>query len=438
MVFIDVHNTDQTIVPITDSIQIGGKLYVLDFLVQYAKDMHYTSSWNIGGSKYVANGINCLEYWKKQPNKTNGRCYKMSVYVEESLKVKERDQQPPKKKNKIVESKQAKNQGERPTDVFYEFLKGIGEKEHTTIDFAPLLENGDFTLNERRHRSIHVSDTCTTTFVISEPLSWNPTKNEIRTYQVLGEGNCVPRAIALAVYGNEDQWTLIRCRAAHHLKSNFDEYVMLIGETRAREAWSFLTKCGAYLSNAEILIIACSLQRTIVAVSAFVQGILDAAAKKNESVKVVEEKIVNCIASYLPLVPANGIIAQKVEMEPIVIQWTEHMNHVELLCPASVIGTRSWLSGATLPVTYPPCIETIVKAGYEFVNINDYTAETRRILLHPWLLVAEEQLHSDPNMTRNTLPQYISTVINNAAFDDIRDELIKPFQLLGADQLLNQ
>ena len=300
------------------------------------------------------------------------------------------------------------------------------------------MANGDFTLNERRHRSIHISDTCTTRFAISEQLSWNPTKSEIRTYQVLGDGNCVPRSIALAVYGNEDQWALIRCRAAHHLKSNFDEYVMLIGETRAREAWHSLTKCGEYLSNAEILIIACSLQRTIVAVPAFVQGILDAAAKKNEPVNFVEEKIVTCIASYLPLVPANGIIAQKVEMEPIVIQWTEQLNHVELLCPASVIGTRSWLSGATFPVTYPPCIETIVKTGYQFVNIHHYTEEKRGILPHPWLLVAEEQLSNNPEMTLNTLPQYISTVINNAAFDGIKDELIKSFELLSADQLLKQ
>ena len=150
------------------------------------------------------------------------------------------------------------------------------------------------------------------------------------------------------------------------------------------------------------------------------------------------EKIVTCIASYLPLVPANGIITQKVEMEPIVIQWTEQLNHVELLCPASVIGTRSWLSGATFPVTYPPCIETIVKTGYQFVNIHHYTEEKRGILLHPWLLVAEEQLRSNSEMTLNTLPQYISTVINNAAFDGIKDELIKSFELLSADQLLKQ
>jgi hypothetical protein len=42
-------------------------------------------------------------------------------------------------------------------------------------------------------------------------------------------------------------------------------------------------------------------------------------------------------------------------------------------------------------------------------------------------VVADEQLTNNPDMTHNTLPQYISTIINNDACD-IRDELIiKPF-----------
>jgi hypothetical protein len=431
IVFLDANNSNQTLVPTSEKISLGGKIFALDFLVQYDKNTHYTSSWNIGGDNFVANGINNLQYWKKQEKEQSNCCYKLSVYVL-SMGDDVKDQI-----SKSNDLPKRSDDSRSKANIFYAFLKEIGQKSHTDVDFAKLISAGSDITSQRRAKSICVSDRCDTPFNMCEQLAWNASNKKIRKYLVLGDGNCILRTIALALCGDENQWALIRCRAAYHLKLHFGEYSMLIGESLASEAWANLTACDRHVGNPEILIIACLLQRTIIAV---VPDNLQDDFAQNVSAEVIEERIARCQATYLPLIPSNGIIATKIEMEPIVIEWTPSFNHVTLLCPEFVQNQSSWLSNVKLPITYPPLVETCVKVGYDFMNISDLSPPSQKACFEPWLQVAEEllSLNSASNMTRKTLPLYIPATIKADKPDNQMIEWINQYELhlLGTDLFL--
>jgi len=175
-----------------------------------------------------------------------------------------------------------------------------------------------------------------------------------------------------------------------------------------------LVHMGCYIDVEVFWIIACAIRRTIVALPPK----RDAAEYYNDG----EERYdlyLRTSATSLPITDGK-----ETTTPPIVIEWTDHVNHVAVLAPEQPQGREThWLANTELPIAYPPASEEDCRLrGFKITPLGNAPERVQEQVLILWLMLGEQRLGDEEALS--DLPELFRERINHPGFNRVRERVM--------------